>query len=52
MATRNNITGDRMVTKTTSEEYRNNWDAIFGKKKEAVKEDEEDNPLTSEDEEE
>lgn len=32
MATRNNITGDRMVSKTTSEEYRNNWNKIFGKK--------------------
>lgn len=51
MATRNNITGDRMVSKTSSEEYRNNWDAVFGKKKEEGKE-EDDNPLTPEDEEE
>lgn len=51
MATRNSITGDRMVSKTTSEEYRNNWNKIFGKKEEEDK-DEEDNPLTSDEEEE
>lgn len=33
MATRNDITGDTIATKGTSEQYRNNYDAIFGKKK-------------------
>ena len=34
MATRNDITGDSIQTKTSSQAYRDNWDAIFGKKKE------------------
>lgn len=32
MASTNDITGDSIVTKATSEEYRNNYDLIFGKK--------------------
>ena len=32
MATRNDITGDELKSKTNSEAYRNNYDAIFGKK--------------------
>ena len=33
MATTNDITGDALRTKTSTEEYRNNYDMIFGKKK-------------------
>ena len=33
MATRNDITGDTIQTKTSSQAYRDNWDAIFGKNK-------------------
>jgi len=33
MATKNDITGDSIVTKGTSEEYRDNYDNIFRKKK-------------------
>lgn len=32
MASRNDITGDRIATKTASEAYRNNYDLIFGRK--------------------
>jgi hypothetical protein len=32
MAARNDITGDSITSKTTSEKYRDNWDAIFAKK--------------------
>lgn len=31
MAT-NNITGDALVSRAANDNYRNNWDAIFGKK--------------------
>lgn len=34
MTSTNDITGDSIRTKTTSEEYRNNWDLIFRKKQE------------------
>jgi YgiT-type zinc finger domain-containing protein len=37
MSSKNDITGDTIATKATSEEYRNNWDAIFGKKKKKLK---------------
>ena len=33
MATRNDITGDALISKTNSKEYEANWDRIFGKKK-------------------
>ncbi len=33
MATTNDITNDRLVSKHNSDAYRNNYDAIFGKKK-------------------
>lgn len=33
MTTRNDITGDVIATKTTSDAYRNNFDAIFRKPK-------------------
>ena len=41
MATKNNITGDSLITKASSEAYRNNWDAIFSKNKIKVEEQEE-----------
>ena len=28
---RNDITGDKLQTKVTTQEYRDGWDAIFGK---------------------
>ena len=34
MATNNDVTGDTIKTKLTSDLYRNNWEKIFGKKKE------------------
>lgn len=32
MATRNDITGDSLTTKSATDSYRNGWDRIFGKK--------------------
>ena len=37
MATKNDITGDSLISKTNSEAYRNNYDLIFGKGKNNVK---------------
>ena len=31
MVAKNDITGDKIQTKTTTKEYRDGWDAIFGK---------------------
>ena len=42
MATKNDITGDSIQTRGTSEAYRSNYDLIFGKKNKKVKEDEDD----------
>ena len=33
MATTNDITGDKLITKTNNDAYRDNYDRIFGKKK-------------------
>lgn len=33
MATKNDITGDALITKVSNDNYRNNYDLIFGKKK-------------------
>lgn len=33
MATKNDITGDALISKTNTDAYRNNYDRIFGKKK-------------------
>lgn len=33
MTAKNDITGDKLQTKAASEEYRNNYDLIFGKDK-------------------
>ena len=46
MATTNDVTGDKIKTKSNSEKYKDGWDRIFGEKKEEVREDE----LTDEDE--
>lgn len=34
MTTRNDVTGDEIKSRGNSEQYKNNWDAIFGKKTE------------------
>ena len=34
MATHNDITGDALVSRQANDNYRNNYDKIFGKKKE------------------
>lgn len=34
MASRNDVTGDRLISRPSDETYRNNYDLIFGKKKE------------------
>ena len=33
MATHNDITGDALISKQSNDNYRNNYDRIFGKKK-------------------
>ena len=33
MTTRNEHTGDSLITRASSEAYRSNWEQIFGKKK-------------------
>jgi hypothetical protein len=38
MATTNDVTGDVIATKTISEQYRSNYDAIFRKKPQRVPE--------------
>lgn len=38
MATKNDITGDPLITKSSTDSYRDGWDRIFGKKKEEKKE--------------
>ena len=40
MATKNDVTGDSIRTKTVSKAYRDNYDRIFRKKKKAVKKEE------------
>lgn len=45
MASRNDVTGDNLISKTSNDNYRNNWDRIFGnkdKKEEDKKEDKKD----------
>lgn len=37
MATTNDITGDKLITKTNNDAYRDNYDRIFGKKKDVQK---------------
>jgi hypothetical protein len=35
MPSRNDVTGDNLVSRTNNDQYRSNWDRIFGKKEEA-----------------
>jgi len=55
MPTTNDVTGDRLISKEASDKYREGWETIFGKKKEAEKsaslhlEDEKDEPTTATD---
>ncbi len=37
MATTNDITGDSLVTKSSTDTYRDGWDRIFGKKRKPFK---------------
>jgi hypothetical protein len=37
MTTKNDVTGDRLISKTASDAYRDNWERIFGKKNERKK---------------
>lgn len=37
MVTKNDVTGDSIQTKVTSKKYLDNYDAIFGKKNQKVK---------------
>lgn len=39
MATHNDITGDALITKVANENYRNNYDLIFGKKNKNLSDD-------------
>lgn len=33
MATHNDVTGDKIASRGNSQQYKDNWEAIFGKKK-------------------
>lgn len=33
MATKNDVTGDNIQSKVNSQAYKDNWDLVFGKKK-------------------
>lgn len=35
MTTKNDVTGDNLVTKETTDAYREGWDRIFGKQKDS-----------------
>jgi len=37
MASRNDVTGDNLISRTNNDQYRSNWDRIFGKKDEESK---------------
>jgi len=49
MATKNDITGDSLVSKVATETYRDNWDLIFKPKKDTAMIDEHDNEHDHED---
>ena len=34
MAAKNDVTGDSLISKSSNEKYRSEWDRIFGKKNE------------------
>ena len=38
MTTKNDVTGDTLITKAPTDAYRNNWDNIFNKKQELKEE--------------
>lgn len=38
MTTKNEHTGDSLITRQTTDAYRDNWDRIFGKNKEKMQE--------------
>ena len=44
MSTRNDITGDALISKSATQSYRDGWDRIFGKKDETVEETKIDQP--------
>lgn len=46
---KNDITGDNIQSKLSNQKYRDNWDLIFGKKNEQIKEVSEDATLHGED---
>lgn len=37
MTTKNDVTGDRLISKIPSDNYRDNWERIFGKKNDRKK---------------
>ena len=41
MATKNDVTGDMLISRVPSDAYKNNYDLIFGKKDKKKPEDEE-----------
>lgn len=45
MATTNDITGDKLISRESNENYRNNYDLIFGKKKKEEGKEDGDNRL-------
>lgn len=48
MATSNDITGDAIQSKPTTDLYRDGWERIFGKRSHTVKPDSEDSTDTTE----
>ena len=44
MSSKNDITGDRMTSKPNNKAYEDNWERIFGKKKQEESEDKESHP--------
>ena len=45
---KNDVTGDKLITKNTTDSYRDNWDAIWGKKEVKPEEQKEDKNEPSE----
>ena len=37
MTAKNDVTGDSLISKSSNEKYRSEWDRIFGKSKDAKK---------------
>lgn len=38
MPSRNDVTGDNLISRSNNDQYRNNWDRIFGKKEDKEEE--------------